>query len=266
MHQVCFLLCLTFTGVSFTQCRAPNCEPPLRLIEQRGDYVWYAHADAPGELYLYHHGRQIGAWNIDDAYYRALTGNEWGPMLDFAPIDPPGYRNHGVARTKLRANGDDCYCSINGQRVGFDMLRAVLEDDSAKLWLVVTGPGREKVTADFQNDPRNASLVKRTRIWSVHEKHHSLYDRTTKAPLGFPIGSPGIYFARADGTELYSQLGYHGPDDLEGLRKKDPDAPKPKKPEPDEPEVNPEKVDPRLVTLVAAGAFGVFFLLKGRQS
>lgn len=183
------------------------------------------------------------------------------------------YREHGVVRARLRAQGEECYCSINGQRVGFHALRAVLEDDSAKLWLIVTGPGREKVVADFKTDPRNASLVTRTRIWSVHEKHHSLYDRRTHEPLGFAIGTPGIYFAAADGTELHAQLGYRGPKDFEQLRKKDPDAPKPipepKKPEPIEPDIvplEPEKIDPRYGMLVASGAIGVLLFLKGRLS
>jgi hypothetical protein len=245
---------------------------PMRVIEKCGDYMWYAQPQDAHELYLYHRGRQIGAWNVDDAYYRELIGDHWGPKVDFAPIDPPGFRNHGVARGKIRAKGDDCFCTINGQRVGFETLTAALQDDSGKLWLIVTGPGREKVVADFQTDPRNASLAARTRIWSVHEKHFSLYDRYTKEPLGFPIGNPGIYFALANGTELYSQLGYDGPDDLEGLRKKDPDAPRPpepKNPDPVNPDVkpaNPEKVDWRWGLLVAAGAIGVFLFLKGRSS
>lgn len=224
-------------------------------------YSWYKRSDKPNELYLFRDGRQLGTWNIAEEYFLPIVGDAWGERQAGAPVPPPGvnWRLNGVERKKLDEDSPTCRWTINGEPVSvIEAASALLEDDSAKLWLVVSGEGREKFLTDAKADPKLADLLSRTRVWSVPADHFSLKDRDTGKVM-FPVGSPGVLLAAADGTELYRQVGYQGPQDLEALRKADPNL-KPDTPSPVGPS-NPWNA----VGIVLAALAVLYFLTRGKD-
>ncbi len=257
-----------------TTCPDCDCEPEA-VGDAFGEYRWYRVASQPDQLSLYRGGVQIGAWSIPHGVYRAIEGGVWTEPRGDVPIPlPPAFKKRdtsGVDRSKLRNAEDDCFCTISGKRVGFAGLQTALEDDSAKLWLVVTGDGRERVVADLKADPKFAAFLSHVRLWNVPKGHPSLLDRVTGEPLGFADGKPGITLCAADGSILHVQHGYAGPGDLDALRKKDPNLPKnpdPKNPDPkkpDEPDVhNDEWHLPACCGLAALIVCGALYLRKDK--
>lgn len=259
-----FLAFAATAAAAYAQCR--SCSGGSCAVEPAApiEPEWRFSPSQPDQLSLFRGSQQLGAWSLDGGYYRAIEGDRWGPKAFEAPVPIPTQfqrTNFGLERSQLHEHG----LSISGRPASMSEVGAALEDDSGKLWLVLTGPGREKVIADLKADPKYAAFLAKCRVWSVSEKHPSLFDRATREPLGFPIGSPGVFLGRPDGTQLYTATTYAGPADLEALRKKDPDAPRPdepKKPEPkkpDEPDVHPadDQLFPAccLTTVVVIGAW-----------
>lgn len=143
------------------------------------------------------------------------------------------FQLNGVVQENVNGT-KECHYSLSGKKVNkYEAFGAAFDDDSESHWLIITGEGREKVEADLRADPKNADLLSHTRIWSKPNGHFSLIDRDTSKQM-FPVGNPGIYFARSDGSELWAQAGYKGPADIEALRRADPKI-KPDEKKPDTP-------------------------------
>ena len=195
---------------------------------------------------LWHNGRFHGFWDAREKVYREyLGGDAWGPKIGSPPqpltprsLDmqfkqepdlPPleKWQLNGVDVEEIDGKEETVY-SVNGLHVTHEQADdKLLADDSLKLWLIVNGTGREKVLADLKADPSFAGFMKRTRVWSVPAEHFSLFDRETKKPIFNNTGNPSITLMGADRTILFEQDGYHGPSDLEGIRKADPETPRP---------------------------------------
>ena len=226
------------------------------VVERQGDYTCTPVRHCERTLPYHQPASALNVAKITIAARRQRVG----PKPTFAD-DPPGPSHGGRAPSALRY---DCYCTISGD-ASASRCCGPCSNDSAKLWLSSRSWPR-KSHLRLRNDPALH------RFWRCIGATSIIRLDRSRIAIGFPLGNPGIYFALADGSELHSQLGYNGPDDLEGLRKKDPDAPKPapepKKPEPVNPDVDPspDKFDPRYVLLVAIGAIGVLLFLKGRPS
>lgn len=186
----------------------------------------------------------------------AVDENFGKPRL--VPLE--AWQTHGVEADRINGK-DECSWSIGGKKVSrAEAQSKMLEDDSAKLWLVLTGEGRERVEADLRADPKYAELLGRVRVWSKPANHFSLLDRDSGKPM-FPIGSPGVYLAQADGVELHKQSGYRGPADLEALRKADPLF-KPEPPAPKGPDTKgPGKRHSSTPAVAVVGGAGILLLL-----
>lgn len=204
--------------------------------------------EATDRFTLWKNGKFVGFWDVQTGYYRPWNGGEkWGEKMDKAPIDPPAVAKKtadvipgGVDLDKLKGH-DECEITLRGHKITMLEAAGALDDDSQKLWLVVTGDGRDEFLARAKADPRLADLLSRCRIWSVPDGHQSLIDRETKKSM-FPVGSPGVFLGLPDGTEIFKASG--PAIDLDALRKSDPlfrpkpdPTPAPKQPDPKQPDV-----------------------------
>lgn len=184
----------------------------------------------------------LGFWDGAGNYYRAYLGNEqWADKVNTPPHPLPAWivaknskqaptmpklkdwQKEGVDAEKIDGKEQSVY-AVNGLHVSaWQAEQKLLEDDSGKLWLVVTGNGREQVIKDLNADPAYADLLKRTRVWSVPADHFSLLDRDTKKPFFANSGNPSITLMDAHRNILYEHDGYKGAADLQAIRKADPD-------------------------------------------
>lgn len=160
----------------------------------------------------------------------AAAQHAGGGPAPAGPLEP--WQTSGVVREQLH---DEPTYTVNGKRLTpWEAIGQLLEDDSAKLWLVIAGEGRERVGKDLA-DPKYAEFMSRTRVWSVPADHFSLMDRKTGKPVFRNAGNPSITLMTGSGDVLLEKDGYAGPKDLDLLREADPEFKRPilpKKPEP----------------------------------
>lgn len=131
-----------------------------------------------------------------------------------AQLEP--WQLQGVDGDKLRGKKEEAYTCSGRWCTKIEALAAVLDDDSGKLWIIVTGDGRDNFVSDIRSSSSMSDILARSRLWVQPADHFTVTGK------GYPRGNPGIFFAAADGTELYSATSYSGPADLEWIRKADP--------------------------------------------
>lgn len=284
------LLCAVEASAQLRRWGSGSCDQFDR-VETRWEWkpASETFADNTEDRYtLWRDGRFVGLWFGDEGYYRPWLGGEsWGPRVDAAPVTVAEWMRRkpdikgGVDASKLRG-ADGCECHLNGQpsAAGFKALVDALDDDSQKLWLVVTGDNREAFVAKLRADPKMNSLLSRCRVWSVPATHHSILDRDTKRPM-FPVGSPGVFLGNPDGVELFKGDG--AVMNFDALRKADPlfrpepkpapvpvPQPVPVQPSPKQPDVKPDTpVDnnpvPMCCLAMLGGAVAVYVAFKKGQ-
>lgn len=265
-------------GNQVLQCGPEGCPVPQPEIQ----WIPSKRVNGDGRYELIRNGVFIGFWDVAGQYYRAWKGpGSWGPETT-SPAELPAELKRvkieqeelptGVEHSKLRGE-QETECTVNGRRVYTDeALMQALEDDSQKLWLVITGDGRDKLLADMKADPKFKDLLARSRVWSVPADHYSILDRDSKKPM-FPIGSPGVYLGLPDGRKLYEST---GPIDLDALRKADPNnKPAPAPPNPNGPAPGPPapapldpstpKTNPMIPLCCVAGGIGALYLLRRKS-
>jgi hypothetical protein len=271
-------------------CNVPDPEPAQAVAWQ-----WKSldYPNGANRVHLFNGNRYHGFWDAAQGYYLVYLGNEkWGDKLkapphpvppsmlvkqDEKPIKLPRlepWQLDGVKADEIEGQEETLY-TLNGKPVSqLEADQKLLEDDSKKLWLIVNGTGRDQVVKDFLADPKNVDLVKRVRIWSVAADHFSMLDRDTKKPMFLNAGNPSITLMGADRKVLFEKDGYAGPDDLEAIRKADPEvkpAPlAPKKPDSAKPDGPPSPITPTpfnpIMPVCCVAAVVVGCLLMKRRS
>jgi hypothetical protein len=244
--------CGSCSGCSSCILQAPD--EPAAFGFRDLHWVWSTDPTDVQRVYLFRGAIQIGGWDYQQQYYRPYHAHLdwWGPPRRNPPIDPPPqakpaaredspapksappvqpaqpvfeqWQTHGVDTTRIDGSRENSY-SING--IPVSPQRALhelkLDDDSAKLWLVLIGSAdnRGKLLADLQAEPKMKDLQNHARLWSVAPDHFSLYDRDTNRPMFSVKSDPTIYLLAPDGQVLFEQRG-RAAGDLEALRKADP--------------------------------------------
>lgn len=263
-------------GQPFSQRSELNCGPDGCVLPA-ADAKWLPskRENGEGRYELLRNGSTVGFYDVAGEYYREWLGpGQWGPKIK-PPIailvemqtaqavsqDIPG----GVDREKLKEQGDPTW-DVSGVPVpNFELVMQTLEDDSGKLWLVVTGDGRDKFVADMKADPKNKELLARCRVWSVAANDWSILDRDTKKAM-FPVGNPGVFLGLPDGRKLFEGSGSI---DMEALRRADPNnkppvspTPTPNQPAPPPAPkpLDPEPVPNKLITPLCCVAGGIVLL------
>jgi hypothetical protein len=181
----------------------------------------------PRRLYLFHQGRQVGAYDLDECYYRpydARTG-AWGPAGE-PPAAPPvlaaGPGNHGVEASRIsktetyRLNGRPVPRGQAVQALG----QGGVPDDAHKLRLTVIGTAaeRNRVLQDLAQTPALTALAP-----TLVVQDYDPDDWAVKDVGFFTGGHPTLYLQLPGGAVLHRQDGYDGPERLaEALRRSDP--------------------------------------------
>lgn len=178
------------------------------------EYRWLRWDQDPTRVYLYKGKKQIGAYDLDEHYYRELLNErtgEWAPNSK-PPISPPVF---GVDTDKLprqesyRLNGNEVR-----KDVAMEVLANGLNDDTSKLRVTVVDPdqkGRQQIVEDLRKIPEGESFAVRE------------YDpKAWELSSGFSTtGTPTIYFQAPNGKVLHRQDDYQGgaAPTIEALRK-----------------------------------------------
>lgn len=220
---------------------------PLLQGQSASDpYQWVTYPGNPGQAFLLKGLVTVGGWDHVEKHYKPFAAGQWGEARATAPIPPPlppvalpqpkatpkllAWQLDGVDASKI---GQTESHQIDGHEVAANTAYAALGkwgdlmDDSGKLWIVALAkdPAKRKQFADdFLADPSLADLRGHAHLWAgpaADPDHVIMRDRAGK-PLYEFGGDITISLLDASGGELWRQVGYGGPADLQALRKADP--------------------------------------------
>src|SRR5262245_3913682 len=174
-----------------------------------GGYHWREWREDPGRLYLFHGGEQVGAYDLDECYYRPYDARTatWGPAGE-APVPPrpmPAVpANHGVEAPRIsqretyRLNGQP----VTRQQAAQALQRGAVPDDARRLRLTIIGTAaeRDRVLRDLAQAPALAALAP-----TLVVQDYDPGDWTARDAGFVARGRPTIYLQLPDGTVLHRQ-------------------------------------------------------------
>lgn len=180
------------------------------VVYDDGEYSWRTRSDRPQELYLYHRGKQIGAWDhAGGCYRRYIAASNSYDEIRYAsapiglPNSPEPVRNFGLDLGKIRAGVGGEY-TRNGVRVSREeALKLVGDDiphdhDCMRLTWVGDAATGERIRQDL------ATLD----TWRdrVTYQSYASADLPILRGLGFETGK--LHLQSPNGRMLHCQLGY----------------------------------------------------------
>lgn len=221
-------------------CQAHN-SPAQSGLRAKKDvglvYEWRSIAGEPDQLALFKNKTQLGNWSIAKQEYRPLVAAGWGKPCeppfpvpewalddDWVPEEEP-ILNFGVMQQAMSprpfAHADRL--ELNGKPAERTQVMRAIEkgvpNDAGKFRLTIIGSDAERalVEKDWQAAP--AELREKTLVWSVPSDHWSLRDNVSGAAMFVTTGQPTVYFTDSRGKVLYHEDDYHGPADIEAIRR-----------------------------------------------
>ena len=217
---------------AFAQLKCPEWQPVVKaaVAAQVPRYEWRNAATQPGQTTLYLDGKQVGAFDMREFYFRPYDAktDAWGDKCK-PPIEPPcfGVNHEKIAVEKYSLNGKEV-----SQRTAKAAVEDTLEDDSQKLRVTIIAQAEEKrkaIADDIKKIPDTGFTI------------HAYDPKAWELGCGFVTpGDPTIYCQAPNGKVLHRQDDYSGGAEaaIAALRKakagydpkKDPDLRKPQTP------------------------------------
>lgn len=136
MYPILFAIVVAGAGmlpVSFSA--GDSADATCAVVYDDGEYSWRTRSDRPQEIYLYHRGKQVGAWDVaGKCYRRYLAGSNAYDDIRYAsapiglPDGPEPVRNFGLDLGKIKS-GDGAEYTRNGRRVTREEALKLVGDD-----------------------------------------------------------------------------------------------------------------------------------------
>lgn len=238
MKLIVCALAMTLSATTFLTAQAPEQlgKPRAGLV-----YEWKPAENNTDQIILLANGRQLGNWSIKAQEYWPLRGAGWGPACappfpvpEWANWSEPKHEkpalNFGIIESRracFEADRGECRESIeiNGQPASrAEAVRAIekgVPEDGTKGRLTIIGSdaARARVEKDWYETESLKGLREKTLVWSVTPDHWSLRNSITGAPMFAIGGNPTVYYQDPTGKVIYHEDDYHGPADLQAIRR-----------------------------------------------